>query len=309
LVLIDRLQAQISAKKSPILVGLDPLFDRLPPALKPEKPSREAAALALYRFNEALLEAIADLVPAVKLQMACYELYGPAGLEAFERSVVKAKALGLFVIDDSKRGDIGSTAALYAAGHLGAAPLGRLSGPLAAQDFVTINPYLGSDGLDPFYKEALAQDKGVYVLVRTSNPSARQYQEAQIEGRALFEQIALDLQAQAQAHQGSCGYAPFGAVVGATWPAEAAKLRAMMPNVPFLVPGYGAQGGAGIDVMPCFDGAGQGALINSSRGIIFAFETEKTHDFAGAARRATLAMRQDLIDAFKQTGKLPVGWD
>ncbi len=306
--LIDRLFAEVSKKQSPILLGLDPTLDRLPPQFHAQ--GAEGAAAALLDFNLELLEALADLVPAVKLQMACYELFGAPGYRAFGATVKRAKELGLLVVDDSKRGDIGSTAKLYAQGHLGPVPgFAGESFPVLS-DFVTVNPYLGDDGLLPFYEVAQAQDKGVFVLVRTSNPSARQYQEAQIQGRPLFEQIALDLEAQSRTQVGACGYSPLGAVVGATWPQEAARLRELMPTVPFLVPGYGTQGGSGADVVPCFDAQGSGALVNNSRGLIFAYQSLgfPAALFAKAATEAALAMKEDLKSALKAQHKLPKGW-
>ncbi|MDT8446798.1 MAG: orotidine-5'-phosphate decarboxylase [bacterium] len=309
--LIDRLFQAVDAKASPIMVGLDPLLDRLPPFLtQGRKGGREGAAEALLEFNLGILEAVADLVPAVKLQMACYELFGPAGLAAFEATCTQARQMGLIVIDDSKRGDIGSTAQLYALGHIGRAPLLQGKSPEALADFVTVNPYLGSDGTDPFYRVALAEDRGVFLLVRTSNPSSGQYQTAVVDGMPLYERIALDLQAQAAQHTGGYGFAPLGAVVGATWPDEAARLRQLMPNVPFLVPGYGAQGGTGDDVMPSFNDQGYGALINSSRGILFAWDrlNMAPEDYGLAARRATLEMREDLLAAMGRASKRPKGW-
>lgn len=308
--LIDRLFEVIDAKSSPILVGLDPLVDRLPPHLSEKTRGLQATTAALLEFNLELIEAIADTCAAVKLQMACYEAYGAEGYRVFEATAKAARDKGLVVIDDSKRGDIGSTAKLYALGHIGRPPLLGAEAPEPVAHFVTVNPYLGDDGLKPFYEIAAKEDRGVFVLVRTSNPSAGQYQAALIEGRPLYERIAQDLQTQAKPLAGQRGYAPLGAVVGATWPEEAARLRALMPNVPFLVPGYGAQGGTGDDVMPSFDAQGYGALVNSSRGIIFAWEKYglEPKDFAKAARRAALEMRDDLIGALTRAGKRPKGW-
>jgi len=300
---IDRMFARANQTQSSVLVGLDPLVAKLPAKFSAK--GLHGAAQGILDFNLEILEAVHDLIPAVKLQMACYELYGPEGIRSFEKTVQRAKELGLFVIDDSKRGDIGSTATLYAQARIGVPPL--FEGDAAAQgsDFVTVNPYLGDDGLTPFYDTALSQDKGVFVLVRTSNPSSAQYQTAQINGMPLYEQIGLDVQAKAVEHQGKCGYAPFGAVVGATWPEEAVKLRALMPNVPFLVPGYGSQGGRGKDVVPCFDAQGSGALINSSRGILFAYQSQGAPEsqFASCAREAVVAMNDDINSALEAAGK------
>lgn len=301
--LIDQLFERAKSVQSHALVGLDPLLDKLPSRFQGKGLS--GAAQGLLAFNFEILDAVHDLIPAVKLQMACYELYGAEGIIVFEKTIRRAKELGLFVIDDSKRGDIGSTALLYAQARIGRSPLRGEPAPCQPADFVTVNPYFGDDGLSPFYQTALAEDKGVFVLVRTSNPSSAQYQRAVINGMPLFEQIALDLQAEAVQHQGNCGYAPFGAVVGATWPEEAVRLRELMPNVPFLVPGYGTQGGQGKDVVPCFDAQGSGALINSSRGVLFAYQSVGADEsqFAACARQAVKDMNDDINSALKHAGK------
>lgn len=315
--LIQRLIRRIDETQNPIVVGLDPLIERIPEHLTAEAAQRygesqEADLAAIGQFNLQLLEEIAPLVPAVKLQKACYELYGPGGLLLFEQTAQKARSMGLIVIDDSKRGDIGSTATLYAKGLIGGAP--KEARP-PASDYLTVNPYLGWDGIDPFLDVADQTDKGLFLLVRTSNPSASQYQEARIEGMPLYEKIALDLEAHSRTRIQEEGFSNLGAVVGATWPKEAARLREIMPSVFFLVPGYGAQGGTGETVASCFNQEGYGALINSSRGIIFAYqdqsmpkELQKPESFAQAAKEAVLRMRSDLNQALKAQGKLPRRW-
>ncbi|MCP4296023.1 MAG: orotidine-5'-phosphate decarboxylase [Proteobacteria bacterium] len=319
MLLIDRLIDRINATVCPIVVGLDPLVSEIPSAILKEMRmnygnTRQAVAESFYKFNQLLLESIAGLIPAVKLQMACYELYGSYGIEAFEKTVRKAKELGLIVIDDSKRNDIGSTAALYAMGHLGKTPLiegeeqdfGQCKG-----DFLTINPLLGSDNNVPFLEECKKSDKGLFILARTSNPSCREYQEALIGKVPLYQKIAEDIHKVALKQVGKSGFSAIGAVVGATWPDEAKILRKIMPCSYFLVPGYGAQGAKAEDVIASFTHDGYGGLINSSRGIIFAYKHDKYADldsFTEASRQAVIEMRDLLLDALRLSGKLPSNW-
>ncbi|MDX2470404.1 MAG: orotidine-5'-phosphate decarboxylase [SAR324 cluster bacterium] len=309
--IIDQLIEAINKKASPIVAGLDPLVAKLPKYLvdaaeRDRGKGTAATASAMLQFNTQILEAIAPIVPAVKLQKACYEVLGPEGLITFEKSAQKAKDLGLIVIDDSKRGDIGSTAALYAEATIGKG---------LASDFTTVNPYLGWDGIEPFMVTAQKNNKGFFLLVRTSNPSASNYQEASIDGIPLYRKIAQDLERRASASVNKAGYSDLGAVVGATWPDEAEQLREDMPSCYFLVPGYGAQGGSGLDVMPTFDKNGYGALINSSRGIIFASQRDDLPSqlkgeelFADAAAWAATAMKEDLLSCLKEVNKLPDNW-
>ncbi len=309
--IIDQLIEAVNQKSAPIVVGLDPLIRKLPSYLvaaaeKEHGKGAAAMAEAMLQFNTQILEAIAPIVPSVKLQKACYEVLGPEGLVVFEKSAQKAKDLGLIVIDDSKRGDIGSTAALYAEATIGSN---------LASDFTTVNPYLGWDGIEPFVEKAQKNDKGFFLLVRTSNPSASNYQEASLDGLPLYRKVAQDLENHASAWVNKSGYSSLGAVVGATWPEEAEQLRADMPSCYFLVPGYGAQGGSGMDVMPTFDEQGYGALINSSRGIIFASQRDDLPTdlkgeelFADAAAWAATAMKEDLLSCLKQVNKLPENW-
>ncbi len=317
MLVIDQLIEEINRKSSPIVVGLDAEIEHIPSFIKDEMslqfgPTLKAAAEAILRFNSELLDKIHPLVPAVKLQMACYELYEADGLSAFRQTVEKAKSLGLIVIDDSKRNDIGHTASIYGKGHLGKTPLISGDAEIIKPDFLTINPYLGSDTISPFLNVCRESNKGLFVLVRTSNPSAGEYQEATIRGIPLFQAIAHDIEKIGADMTGDNGFSPIGAVVGATWPEEAALLRNVMPSSYFLVPGYGAQGGTAGQVINCFDAKGYGALINSSRGIIYAYRDAQWGgdplDFAGASVRAIQAMRDDLLHTLRQAGKLPAGW-
>jgi len=317
MLIIDQLIAEIDRKQSPIVVGLDAEIAGIPVHLQDEAlqafgPTIKAAAEAIFNFNSALLDEIHPLVPAVKLQMACYELYEAEGLSVFRRTVEKAKALGLIVIDDSKRSDIGHSAAIYANGHLGKTPLINGEADRVKPDFMTVNPYLGSDGIDPFLEVCRQADKGLFLLVRTSNPSAAEYQEATLRGVPLFLKIAEDIERMGASMVGEKGFSALGAVVGATWPEEAARLRTVMPGSYFLVPGYGAQGGTAAEVTNCFNELGYGALINSSRGIIYAYRDPRyggtPEDFAGASARAATSMRDELLHTLRQAGKLPAGW-
>ena len=319
MLIIDQLITEINRKSSPIVVGLDPEVEHIPDFIKEEAVKNfghtpRAAAEAIYRFNLEILDEIHPFIPAVKLQMACYELYEAEGLEVFRRTVERANALGLIVIDDSKRNDIGHTASIYATGHLGKTPLIEGEAEIRKPDFLTINPYLGSDTINPFLSVCKKNNKGLFILVRTSNPSAEEYQEAIVQGLPLFQKIAHDIEKIGFPLRGENGFSPIGAVVGATWPDETAELRAIMPGAYFLVPGYGAQGASAGHVINTFNQEGYGALINSSRGIIYAFRDPQLNPkttptgFAKASAQAVLAMRDDLLRSLRQAGKLPENW-
>ncbi len=318
--IIDRLVEQIDNKTSPIVVGLDPLIAQIPDFIKQQAlndfgNNLQGVAEAFFLFYKGLLEEIHSLVPAVKLQMACYELYGSHGIDVFQRTVKLAQELGLIVIDDSKRNDIGSTAKLYAMNHLGRAPLIEGEDHMEKADFLTVNPFLGSDTIDPFIDVCKQHDKGLFVLVRTSNPSAGEYQEAIVNETPLYQKIAEDIQTLSQDYCGTKGFSPIAAVVGATWPKETTKLREIMPNVYFLMPGYGAQGATSDQVITAFDKNGYGAIINSSRGIIFAYQSPEFQSqfpsqkqYAQASALAIKNMRDDLLRSLSQAGKLPKNW-
>jgi len=276
----DRLHAAIAAKKTPALVGLDPRLDQLPESVVQaarEKTSdaSEAAAMAFEEFCVRVIDVVAPLVPAVKPQAAFFEQYGPAGCLALQRVIRKAREAGLIVIADAKRGDIGSTAEAYATAWLaGADP----DAAVWAADALTVNPYLGEDTLEPFVNRARERGAGVYVLVRTSNPGAATFQDREADGRRLYEVVAETVEQLNTDWPGSCTYGSVGAVVGATYPEELTELRQFMPSTPFLVPGYGSQGAGAAEVAGGFDENGLGALINSSRGINFAFRKAPYRD-------------------------------
>ncbi len=222
-------------------------------------------------FGKAVVDVVAGRVGLVKFQAAFYEAYGPEGMAALGETIRYARGRGLLVILDGKRNDIGSTAEAYARAYLGKVPVGGAFLPSWDADAITVNPYLGTDGISPFVKVAAREGKGLFVLVRTSNASAREFQDLVADGRPVYRHVADRAGRLGRAHRGGSGYSLVGAVVGATYPAELAELRAALPGVPFLVPGYGTQGGSAPDVAPAFDADGLGAVINNSRGLIFAY--------------------------------------
>jgi len=284
----DRLLAAIEQKGSPVCVGLDPRVDRLPKSLAAGKPAASVKAFCME-----VLEIVAPIVPAVKPQSAYFEALGPKGGAAYFEVVRHAQRLGLIVIGDVKRNDIGSTAEAYAAGHLAGDD---------APDAITVNAYFGADGLTPFVQAAQKNNKGVFVLVRTSNPSAGAVQDfADAGGKKLYEHIAEQVTAMGSGGEliGRSGYSLLGAVVGATWPDEARRLRELMPQQLFLVPGYGAQGAGAEDCTAAFKADGTGAIVNASRSVIYAFSSEKYAgvDWKEAVARAAQAFADDIHSA------------
>lgn len=274
----DRLAEVIRAKKNPLCVGLDPRWDSLPLELRKRHggDSLESIAAAYEAFCSRVLDLVAPLVPVVKPQSAFFEACGPAGLAVMQRLLHKAKSLGLVTILDSKRNDIASTATAYAdAAFAGSKVAGKVF-PVWPADSMTINPYLGRDAVEPFLKSARQVDAGLFVLVRTSNPGAGQFQDLICDGRPVFQHVASAVAEWSREQLGACGLGDVGAVVGATYPAELATLRQLMPEVIFLVPGYGAQGGSAEDVAGAFRPDGFGAVVNSSRGILFPFDPAET---------------------------------
>ncbi len=266
----DRLCSLIRAKKTPLIVGLDPRCEQLPPSMLAGHGSLVPLAIQAQLYQQfccEIIDAVHRLIPAVKPQAAFFEQLGPAGMMALANVIEHAKSVGLMVILDAKRGDIGSTAVAYAAAYLGARPLS----PWGC-DALTVNPYLGEDSLEPFVTAAKKNNAGIYVLAKTSNPGSRTLQEKIVDGQPVYSHIADLLQSMAQSTIGDSGYGIVGAVVGATYPEQLWALRQQMRNTLLLIPGYGAQGGTAADVAGGFDEQGQGAVINSSRGIIFAYE-------------------------------------
>lgn len=294
----ERVIEQVKRRRSAVLVGIDPRLEHLPPGfLDRFGGGITGAALAIEAFGKEVVEVVAPLVPAVKFQAAFYELYGPEGMSALQETAELARRRGLIVIIDGKRNDIGSTAQAYAAAYLGKTPVGPTEHTSWEADALTVNPYLGTDGIAPFVTTAAASAKGIFVLVRTSNPSAVEFQDLIADGQPIYRHVAERLRDWAAPHRGPSGYSLVGAVVGATYPEQLAELRAALPGVLFLVPGYGSQGGTARDVASAFDDRGQGALINSSRGVVFAFQSPRYRDrFGGNWLRAIEEAIRDMAD-------------
>ncbi len=306
--MIQKLISQIQEKNAPIVVGLDPTMKLMPKSLIEKYTSEmgqtlEAVGEAMFDYNRQIMDATADLIPAVKPQIAMYESYGISGMIAYKKTVDYAKELGLVVIADIKRGDIGSTSTAYALGHLGSVQVGDYTYKGFDADMATVNPYLGTDGVKPFVDVCKEEDKGIFVLCKTSNPSSGEFQDRLIDGRPLYEHMAEKIEEWgAETREGN--YSNVGAVVGATYPEMGAKLRKLMPHTYILVPGYGAQGGKGADLVNFFNEDGLGAIVNSSRGIIAAYQQEKyasygEENFAGASRAAVEDMLADIRSALQ----------
>ena len=306
--MINRLISKIRQTNAPIVVGLDPMMKFVPEyikknAFKEHGETLEGAAEAIWQYNKGIVDAIYDLVPAVKPQVAMYEQFGIPGMIAFKKTVDYCKEKGLVVIGDIKRGDIGSTSEAYAVGHLGKVQVGSNSFAGFDEDFVTVNPYLGSDGVKPFTKICAEEKKGIFVLVKTSNPSSGEFQDRLVDGKPLYELVGEQVAAWgAECMPDEGDYSYVGAVVGATYPEQGRLLRKVMPKTFILVPGYGAQGGKGADLVHFFNEDGLGAIINSSRGIIAAYQQEQyaaygETGYADASRAAVIAMQADIAQA------------
>jgi len=299
---IDRLQKLIIEKKNPTVVGLDPRPEYLPPDLlaqyvKAGAETLEDVADAFYAFNCGLIDALCDIAPAVKPQSAYYELLGPAGVSALHQTVQYAKSKGMYVIIDGKRNDIGSTAAAYSDAYLGRIKIGEREFAPFDADSLTVNAYLGSDGILPFVENCKRFDKSIFALVKTSNPSSGELQDLFCGDRTLYTAMGDLLARISHDTIGSYGYSAVGAVVGATYPSDARTLRERLRHTFFLVPGYGAQGGGAEDVVPCFDQFGRGAIVNSSRGIMCAWKKSPVgdgSDYQAAARDEALRMQKDI---------------
>jgi orotidine-5'-phosphate decarboxylase len=304
--MISKLITEIQKKNAPIVVGLDPQLGFLPKKLmkdgiKEYGESLEAVAAAVFEFNKAIIDATYDLIPAVKPQIAMYEQFGVSGLVAFRETVEYAKSKGLIVIGDIKRGDIGSTSGAYALGHIGTVQVGSTDFCPFDEDMVTVNPYLGSDGVKPFIDVCNKNDRGIFVLVKTSNPSSGEFQDREVDGRPLYELVGEKVAEWGQDSMDG-EYSNVGAVVGATYPEQGRILRKLMPKTYILVPGYGAQGGQGKDLVDFFNEDGLGAIINSSRGIIAAHTKSEyakfgEAHFAEASRQAVVDMLDDIRGA------------
>ncbi len=304
--MINKLVDKITKTHAPIVVGLDPMLNYVPEhvqkaAFAEYGETLEGAAEAIWQFNKEIIDKTYDLIPAVKPQIAMYEQFGIPGMIAYEKTVSYAQEKDLVVIGDIKRGDIGSTSAAYAVGHLGKVKVGNNTFAGFHEDFATVNPYLGSDGVKPFIDVCKEEKKGLFILVKTSNPSSGEFQDQLIDGKPLYELVGEKVAAWGEEHMGD-KYSYIGAVVGATYPEMGKVLRKVMPKSFILVPGYGAQGGQGKDLVHFFDEDGLGAIVNSSRGIIAAYKQEAyakfgAENFGDASRAAVEAMIADIDGA------------
>ena len=305
--MINKLVQNIKKKNAPVVVGLDPMLGYVPEHIQKKAfeelgETLEGAAEAIWQFNKGIVDATYDLIPAVKPQIAMYEQFGLPGLAAFKKTVDYCKEKGLVVIGDIKRGDIGSTSTAYAVGHLGKVKVGSKEYYGFDEDFVTVNPYLGSDGVNPFIDVCKEEKKGIFVLVKTSNPSSGEFQDQQVDGRPLYELVGEKVARWGEQCMGD-DYSYVGCVVGATYPEMGKVLRKIMPKTYILVPGYGAQGGTAKDLAPYFNEDGLGAIVNSSRGIIAAYKQEKyaqfgAENYADASRQAVVDMLEDINSIF-----------
>lgn len=301
--MINKLVEKIQKLNAPVVVGLDPMLSYVPEHIQKKAfeeygETLEGAAEAIWQFNKEIIDKTYDLIPAVKPQIAMYEQFGIEGLKAFKKTVDYARSKDIVVIGDIKRGDIGSTSSAYAAGHVGRVQVGSKTYEPFGEDFVTVNPYLGTDGVKPFLDVCRETNKGIFVLVKTSNPSSGEFQDRQTDGRPLYELVGEKVAEWGESLMGD-SYSYVGAVVGATYPEMGKILRKIMPKTYILVPGYGAQGGKAADLAPYFNEDGLGAIVNSSRGIIAAYKQEKyakfgAENFADASRQAVIDMIEDI---------------
>ncbi len=322
--MIDKLIQKIQKTGAPVVVGLDPTMKFVPDHIRKAAfdemgETLEGAAEAVWQFNKAIVDSTCDLIPAVKPQIAMYEQFGIPGLAAFKKTVDYCREKGLVVIGDVKRGDIGSTSAAYAAAHLGRVQVGSSLCAGFEEDFVTVNPYLGSDGVQPFIDVCREEKRGIFILVKTSNPSSGEFQDRLLRtgvdaggisfpDKPLYEVVGEKVAEWSEQLMGENGYSYIGAVVGATYPEQGRVLRRVMPKSFILVPGYGAQGGTGKDLIHFFDENRLGAIVNSSRGIIAAYQSGRygkfgPEGFADASRQAVIDMITDIDQAFASVGR------
>jgi len=309
MMVIDKLIDRIIELKNPTVIGLDPWLDMVPSHILKEAyetygKTLKGAAMAFLRFNKEIIDEVCEIVPAVKPQIAMYEQYGADGIAAYIETIKYAKTKGLFVIGDVKRGDIGSTAEAYSNGHIGEVVVDGVNFDVFGSDFITVNPYLGFDAIEPFLNNCKINNRGLFVLVKTSNKGCGDFQDLVVGDTTVYEIIGCSVAKWGKDLIGKHGFSSICAVVGATHPEQAKKLRALMPNTFFLIPGYGAQGGTAKDLSVCFNVKGLGGIVNSSRGITAAYKTPKYNVFsekehAKAARQAALDMKADLLNHIK----------
>ena len=299
---LDRMIEKIEQTQNPTVAGLDPKLDYVPEYIKRKcfdkyGETLKGAAKALLEFNKGLIDALYDIVPAVKPQAAYYEMYGVAGMKTLYKTQEYARSKGMYVITDGKRNDIGTTMEAYATAHLGKVKVGSSEFEPFLGDALTVNGYLGSDGIKPLLKTCAENDKGIFVLVKTSNPSSGELQDQKIDGVPIYEVMGRKCEEWGKELGGVYGYSGVGAVVGATYPEQIKELREKLPHTFFLIPGYGAQGASAADIAGAFDSNGLGGIVNSSRGIMCAYQKQKCdeHEFAEAARREAIRMRDEIM--------------
>lgn len=307
--MINKLVEKIKKTKAPIVVGLDPMLSYVPKHIVQKSyeaygETLKGAADAIWQFNKGIIDHVYDLIPAVKPQIALYEQLGVEGMQVFQKTIDYCHEKDLVVIGDVKRGDIGSTSAAYATAHLGKVTVGSRKYSAFNEDFATVNPYFGIDGVQPFLDVCKQEQKGLFILVKTSNPSSGEFQDRLIDGRPLYEYVGEKVAEWGAQHMGE-DYSYIGAVVGATYPQAGKMMRKVMPKTLILVPGYGAQGGKGADLVHYFNEDGLGAIVNSSRGIIAAYKQEQyarfsPENYADASRQAVLDMIADINGALQE---------
>ncbi len=308
---IDELINKVKKMDNPTVIGLDPRYDMLPECIRKKYPQTlDGACKGILEFNKALIDATNDIIPAVKPQIAFYEMFGIEGMKAFDETCKYAKSKGMIVIADMKRGDIGTTAQAYSNAAIGRTTIGDINHSIFDVEFVTVNPYLGTDGIKPFVDDCAKYGKGIFVLVKTSNKSSGELQDLKMEdGEELYKKVAKLVNEWGKDLVGEYGYSSISAVVGATYPKQLQELRKIMPHSYFLIPGYGAQGGKAEDIALGFDKNGLGGIINASRSLMCAYKSEtwkdkyKEEQYAEATRAEAIRMRDELNSAIKNIAK------
>ena len=306
--MIDKLINKIKETNNPTVIGLDPRYEMIPECIRSKyEETLEGVAKAIVEFNKALIDEIYDVIPAIKPNVAFYEMYGLEGMKAFEETCKYAKEKGMIVIADIKRGDIGSTAKAYSNAFLGKTKIGEREESIYDVDFVTLNPYLGIDGIKPFIEDCAKYGKGVFIIDKTSNPSSGELQDLKLEnGEEVYTKVAKLVEEWGKDLRGEYGYSSISTVVGATYPKQLEDLRKVAPHTFFLIPGYGAQGGKAEDIALGFDENGIGGIVNSSRGLMCAYKSDlwkdkyTEEDFAKATRAEAIRMRDELNEAIKK---------
>ena len=300
---MDRLIEKIIKMKSPVVMGLDPRYEMIPECVRNKYSlDLEGASKAILEYNKTLIDNTYDIIPAIKPQMAFYEMFGIHGMQTFLDTCKYAKEKGMIVIADNKRGDIGSTAKGYSNAYLGKTKIGEIEESIFDVDFMTVNPYMGTDCVKPFVEDCKKYDKGIFILAKTSNPSSGELQDEKLaNGEEVYKKIISLIEKWGQDLRGDFGYSSIAAVVGATYPKQLQELRSLAPHTFFLIPGYGAQGGKAEDIKLGFDKQGLGGIVNASRSLMCAYKKEewkknhKEEEYGLATRKEALRMNKELI--------------